>query len=101
MKREAYFKVNLISYVEHEIPLLELIEKRLSMDIHFKMARSNFYPLVLYSISNLERRFCDQETWIEKGRGPPLKEFTDSSPDAGETHGVIFNCSGKELSRCH
>lgn len=28
--------------VQHEIPLLELVEKRLSMDIHLKMAKSNF-----------------------------------------------------------
>lgn len=87
--------MNLISYIQCEIPLLEFTEKRLSVDIHFKMARPNFYALVFHSVGNLEHGFCDRETWIEKGHDPTLMEFTDLSLHASETHGIIFRQSGK------
>lgn len=57
--------------------------------------------LVFHLVGNLEHGFCDRETWIEKGHGPTLMEFTDSSPHASETLGIISWQSGKALySRC-
>jgi hypothetical protein len=55
--------VNFISDIQCEIPLLELIKKRLGMDIHFKNGeiRLFLYALVFYSVNNLEHRFVTRE----------------------------------------